>query len=81
MKGHLGGMCQHLEVYEKNQEEYLKRSYEVTNTLEGMIGEILAVSEWNPDLGALHEPRGSGGACAHSGGRAFGADGAETHAF
>lgn len=44
LKGHLGGMCQHLEVYEKNQEEYLKRSYEVTNTLEGMIGEILAVS-------------------------------------
>ncbi len=53
LKGHLGGMCQHLEVYEKNQEEYLKRSYEVTNTLEGMIGEILAVSRvesgaWEP---------------------------------
>lgn len=53
LKGHLGGMCQHLAVYEKNQEEYLKRSYEVANTLEEMIGEILAVSRvesgaWEP---------------------------------
>ena len=58
LKGHLGGMCQHLAVYEKNQEEYLKRSYEVANTLERMIGEILAVSRmesgaWEPCMSCV----------------------------
>lgn len=44
LKGHLGGMCQNMGPYQ-NRDYYLKRSYEVTETMEGMIQEILAVSK------------------------------------
>lgn len=43
LKGHLGGMCAKLEAY-RNQEEYLHRSYQVAESMEEMIREILAVS-------------------------------------
>ncbi len=43
LKGHLGGMCENLDAY-RNREEYLRRSYQVAETMEGMIREILAVS-------------------------------------
>lgn len=43
LKGHLGGMCENLEAY-RNREEYLHRSYQVAETMEEMIREILAVS-------------------------------------
>lgn len=53
LKGHLGGMCQNLETY-RDRDEYLKRSYEVTVTLEGMIGEILAVSRMESGAWEAH---------------------------
>lgn len=43
LKGHLGGMCQNMGAY-RDREYYLRRSYEVTETMERMVGEILAVS-------------------------------------
>lgn len=43
LKGHLGGMCQNVGGY-RNRDYYLKRSYEVTETMEGMVQEILAIA-------------------------------------
>lgn len=43
LKGHLGGMCQNIGPYQ-NRDYYLERSYQVTKTMEKLVGEILAVS-------------------------------------
>lgn len=43
LKGHLGGMLEKVGDYQ-NRDYYLERSYEVTETMEGMVQEILAVS-------------------------------------
>lgn len=43
LKGHLGGMLESVGDYQ-NRDYYLERSYEVTETMEGMVQEILAVS-------------------------------------
>lgn len=43
LKGHLGGMCQNVGSY-RNRDYYLRRSYEVTETMEGMVQEILAIA-------------------------------------
>lgn len=43
LKGHLGGMCQNLGAY-KDRDYYLERSYRVTQTMENLVGEILAVT-------------------------------------
>lgn len=43
LKGHLGGMIQNIGAY-VNRDYYLKRSYEVTETMEDMVKEILTVS-------------------------------------
>lgn len=52
LKGHLGGMIQNVGEY-KNRDKYLKRSYEVTETMEQMVQEILSISRmesgaWEP---------------------------------
>lgn len=43
LKGHLGGMIKNIGAY-SDRDCYLKRSYQVTETMEGMVKEILAVS-------------------------------------
>lgn len=53
LKGHLGGMCQNLETY-RDRDEYLERSYQAAVTLEGMIGEILAVSRMESGAWEAH---------------------------
>lgn len=43
LKGHLGGMLGQVGDY-RNRKDYLQRSYEITETMEGMVQEILTVS-------------------------------------
>ena len=43
LKGHLGGMLEGVGEY-RDHERYLQRSYEVTETLETMVKEILTIS-------------------------------------
>lgn len=75
LKGHLGGMLEGVGEY-RDHERYLQRSYEVTETLETMVKEILTISRMGTrNLENREKENGSGGAFPAGDGRGLGASG------
>lgn len=56
LKGHLGGMLKNIGAYQ-NREYYLKRSYQVTETMEDMVQEILAISRMESGAWSIQKSR------------------------
>lgn len=50
LKGHIGGMLKRVDGYQ-DRDYYLERSYEVTDSMEGMVQEILTISRMDAQEG------------------------------
>lgn len=56
LKGHIGGMLKGVDGYQ-DRDYYLKRSYEVTDTMEGMVQEILTISRMDAQEGEVRKEK------------------------